>query len=125
MGRGEGVERRVWAVLALQLGLYSFYTVYRQSPLGPIEPSFRALSGRLKFTVRRHQFNKEFLSKPHRSYNLPPEVNHIGVELTIISHQRVNTEPLRSKESKLTLLDPSLHPYEIRRDSLGPYGRVR
>ena len=27
------------------------------SLLGPIDPSFRALSGRLKFTVRRHQFN--------------------------------------------------------------------
>ena len=32
--------------------------VYRQSPLGPVDPSFRALSGRLQFTVRRHKFNK-------------------------------------------------------------------
>ena len=35
---------------------------YRQSPLGPVDPSFRALSGRLKFTVRRHKFNKDSLS---------------------------------------------------------------
>ena len=35
--------------------------VYRHSPLSPVDPSFRALSGRLKFTVRRHKFNK-FLS---------------------------------------------------------------
>ena len=28
---------------------------------GPVVPSFRALSGRLKFTVRRHTFNKEGL----------------------------------------------------------------
>ena len=28
------------------------------SLLGPIDPSFRALSGRLKFTVRRHKVNK-------------------------------------------------------------------
>ena len=26
--------------------------------LGPVVPSFRALTGRLKFTVRRHKFNK-------------------------------------------------------------------
>jgi len=30
------------------------------SPLSPAHPSFRALSGRLKFTVRRHKFNKFF-----------------------------------------------------------------
>jgi len=29
------------------------------SLLGPVVPSFRALSGRLKFTVRRHKFNKD------------------------------------------------------------------
>ena len=34
------------------------------SLLGPAVPSFRALSGHLKFTVRRHTFNKDaFLSK--------------------------------------------------------------
>ena len=31
--------------------------------LGPVVPSFRALSGRLKFTVRRHKFNKDSLSR--------------------------------------------------------------
>ena len=35
--------------------------VHRQSPLGPVDPSFRALSGRLKFTVRRHKFNEDSL----------------------------------------------------------------
>ena len=34
----------------------------RQSPLGPVDPSFQALSGRLKFTARRHKFNKDSLS---------------------------------------------------------------
>ena len=38
------------------------------SPLGPVvdfvDPSFRALSGRLKFTVRRHKFNKDSISLP-------------------------------------------------------------
>ena len=37
-------------------------TVYCQSPLGPVDPSFRALSRRLKFTVRRYKFNKDTLS---------------------------------------------------------------
>ena len=32
------------------------------SLLGPVVPSFRALSGRLKFTIRRHKFNKDLLS---------------------------------------------------------------
>ena len=31
------------------------------SLLGAVDPSFRALSGRLKFTVRRHKFNKDSL----------------------------------------------------------------
>ena len=30
--------------------------------LGPVYPSFRALSGRLRFTVRRHKFNKDLFS---------------------------------------------------------------
>ena len=29
---------------------------------GPVDPSFRALSGSLKFTVRRHTFDKDSLS---------------------------------------------------------------
>jgi len=35
--------------------------VHRQRPLGPVDPSFRALSGRLEFAVRRHKFNKDSL----------------------------------------------------------------
>ena len=37
------------------------------SLLGPVVPSFRALSGRLKFTVRRHKFNKDCLSVQRRA----------------------------------------------------------
>ena len=32
------------------------------SLLGPVDPSFRALSGRRKFTVRRHKFNRDSIS---------------------------------------------------------------
>ena len=41
-------------------------TLHRVSsnPLGSVDPSFRALSGRLKLTVRRHKFNKDYLSTP-------------------------------------------------------------
>ena len=28
---------------------------------GPVDPSFRALSGRLQFTVRRRKFNTDYL----------------------------------------------------------------
>ena len=90
------------------------------SLLGPLVPSFRALSGRLKFTVRRDKFNKDFLSQPHLMYHMPPEVNHIGVELTAFSHQRVKTEPSRTKESRLTLLGPSIHSCKTRRGSIYP-----
>ena len=31
----------------------------RQSHLGPVDPSFRAISGRLKFTVRRLKIDKD------------------------------------------------------------------
>ena len=39
----------------LRVEAYRFNIVYRQSPE---DPSFRALSGRLKVTVRRHRFNR-------------------------------------------------------------------
>jgi len=43
--------------------LNPYHVVHRVSSslLGPVVPSVRALSGRLKFTVRRHQFNKDSL----------------------------------------------------------------
>ena len=35
---------------------------FLSSLLGPVDPSFRALSGRLEFTVRRHRLNTDCLS---------------------------------------------------------------
>ena len=40
------------------------YIVYDRNPLGLVDPSFRALSGRLKLTVRRHEFNTDSLPAP-------------------------------------------------------------
>ena len=49
---------------------------------GPVDPSFRAISGRLKLTVRRHKFNKYSLSPPsslHSWSHLPSEDSaHVG-----------------------------------------------
>ena len=46
--------------------------VHRESSslLGPLDPSFRALSGRLKFAVRRHKFNKDSRQVTVRSSNV-------------------------------------------------------
>ena len=54
------LSRRVRVSFALQF-VCRFLVVHRasSSPLGPVAPSFRALSGRLKFTVRRHKIHKD------------------------------------------------------------------
>ena len=46
---------------ALQTGVV-FLGAYR---LGPVDPSFGALSGRIKLTVRRHKFSKDSLFFGH------------------------------------------------------------
>ena len=48
--------------------------------LGPVDPSFRAPSGRLKFTVRRHKFNKDSPSLEGEGCTGPPKVNWGGVK---------------------------------------------
>jgi len=50
------------------------------SLLDPVDPSFRALSGRLKITARRHKFNKDSLSRSHR------EILSHGHTVKILSH---------------------------------------
>ena len=57
-------SRGIICVKCLRCGLQRFYIVYRQSRLDPVDPSFRALSGRLEFTVRRHKFSTDSLSHP-------------------------------------------------------------
>ena len=37
------------------------YILCRQSPLGPVDPAFQALSRRLEFAVRRHKFNADYV----------------------------------------------------------------
>jgi len=49
-GGGEAGSPGLWIVHRVSSSL-----------LGPVVPSFRALSGRLKFTVRRHKFNTDSL----------------------------------------------------------------
>ena len=55
-------KRRTWIHLS---AVRIFNQVINQGPTtgrqvhGPVDPPFRALSGRLEFTVRRHKFNKD------------------------------------------------------------------
>ena len=75
MGLLAGISaERYWAVrndvyrciLATDITRHGEYiasaATLAQHPAAEVDPSFRALSGRLKFTVRRHTFNKESLS---------------------------------------------------------------
>ena len=52
---------------------YALYTVYRQSSIGPVDPLLRALSGRLRFTVRRHTLNEYslFMEETSEETSLP------------------------------------------------------
>ena len=45
----------------LGLGAWTHHKSVASLLLGPVDPSFRALPGRLKFTIRRHKFNKDSL----------------------------------------------------------------
>ena len=60
--RGAGVELRAEA----QQRQHHDEGPTNPHGLGPIDPSFRALSGRFKFTVRRYKFNKKSLSRKDR-----------------------------------------------------------
>jgi len=40
--------------------IWTRFLTANRSQVSPLHPSFRALSGRLKFTVRRHTFNQSF-----------------------------------------------------------------
>ena len=76
--------------------------------LHEVDPSFRALSGRLKFTVRRHKFNKDSLSG-----------RLLRGRLLLFSFTLV-TGPRRSLSLKLS--DTRVYVPQIRA-RLGPTGR--
>ena len=64
-GRGEGaggvpIIRRLWGLCRVSLSLP-----------GPVDPSFQALSGRLKLTTRRNEFNRDSLSAQSTSASSP------------------------------------------------------
>ena len=47
-----------WLMVTVEY-IRRWWVVHRvSSPWGPVDPSFRALPGRLKFTIQRHKFNK-------------------------------------------------------------------
>ena len=73
--------------------------VYRVAAglIGAVVPSFRALSGRLKLTARRHEFNKDPL---FWAADLRTEVVQVLFDLNLgfhCTHQRY--EPFHSSEA--------------------------
>ena len=60
--RERGDEPVVYATESVVACVCYDHRPVSSSLLGPVDSSFRALSGRLKFTVRRHNFNKDSLS---------------------------------------------------------------
>jgi len=61
--------------------------VNRQSLLGPKDPSFRALSERLKFTVRRHKFSIDSLSRKSQ-FRSQAHVHDLAKEQAGVHHQK-------------------------------------
>jgi len=59
--RRLGFQRRVVQIKAVQKD--DFIEPLVHVYLGPVDPSFGALYGRLKFTVQRHKFNKDSISR--------------------------------------------------------------
>ena len=73
------------------------------SLLGPVDPSFRALSGRLKFTARRHKFNKDFLPACARDARLATTQTLTGRPYTNSGHLWLHLD-----HAKWTALSESL-----------------
>ena len=70
---------------------------FRSSPLGPVDPSFRALSGRLKFTVRHHKLIKVLFSEGLRGRDAA-RIEVAGARLGV---ERMCAAPEREGSNKL------------------------
>jgi len=69
------------------------------SLLGPVDPSFRALSGRLKFTARRHKFNEDSLFScpgvpPGPGGHATRPVSHLSLLLSLLNCLHSHTHTL-------------------------------
>ena len=72
--------------------------------LGPVDPSFRALSGRLKLTVRRHKFNKDSRSKALESEVVFPSFQKsgfVGRHWVLLRHRHGQVQPSKALESEV------------------------
>ena len=52
--------------------------------LGPADPSFRALSGRLKCTVRRHEFNQDSLYRKPDAKAVAEQHKEVVVDVAVV-----------------------------------------
>ena len=57
---------------------------------GPVVPSFRALSGRLKFTVRRDESNEYFLARQHHRDGAPLTLQIKRLHGTLLNRNRIH-----------------------------------
>ena len=61
VGGWRSTRRPCWARGSWRAYAQSINQINKKVVGGPVDPSFRALSGRLKLTVRRHTSNKDSL----------------------------------------------------------------
>ena len=70
----------------------------------PVVPSFRALSGRLKFTVRRHKFNKYSLPWAGLAWRPPGGACLMLIEVAVRSSGDPDPSTFNSESSSLNLI---------------------
>ena len=84
-----------------------FFIVHRQSPLGPVDPSFQALSGRLEFPVRLHKFSKDSINRFTSLIRTPPppaaSEETARRHAALSAEERYNSPGLSSSTSLLLL----------------------
>ena len=76
--RRDTEEAVQWAARQLGRVAVEGVSVWPVEP-GPVDPSFRALSGRLKFTVRRHKFNKDSPPLEAGGWHVPGEALNVSI----------------------------------------------
>ena len=82
---------------------YRFHIMYRQSPSGPVDPSFRALSRRLKFTVRRHKLYKDSLSLFYEDLGFSRAEDRV-VKFTVTNQTPIQRRAVLRKDPKLFMV---------------------
>ena len=80
--------------IACRNSAYRSFTsgLFKKFLCSPVDPSFRALSGRVKFMVRLHKFNKDYLLYSKSSRTTTLQCNHSFLKVGLVP----GSEPLLS-----------------------------